>query len=236
MSHTDLTTEKYIEVEEQFRTKLLNHLGDRVILYCITGSLNHKTIIPGWSDVDILLLIDKYDSHFFESLNECLNDNKSGIKIGTTFYSIKEYKRTDIFFDPKSQFSLELIKRGVYKPQIINERVVEILESNKNVIEWFDSVNLTRLLFDLKRGITSFLDANERSLYKCVITILKILVYREGIMSLSYEDTIRHSRNILSYPHLLPTPEDVAYNKTDYMERRDAYIDFIVWLENRLYA
>lgn len=236
MTKSNLTTEDYLKAEEQFRTRLIERLNNRIVLYCVTGSLNHNTIIPGWSDIDVLLLIDEYDGSFFESLNECLNKNDSGIKIGTTFYSIKEYERTDIFFDPKSQFSLELIKRSIYKPHIIDKKIIDGLEYNKNVIEWFDSVNLTRLLFDLKRGITSFPDTNERSIYKCVITILKILVYREGVMSLSYEDTIKHSHDILSYPYSLPTPEEVAYNKTDSAQRKNAYIDFIVWLENRLYV
>lgn len=234
MNKSSLTIEDYLKTEAQFRETLTDYLRDRIVLYCITGSVNHKTIIPGWSDIDILLLIDKYDNYFFDSLNACLGKNKSGIKIGATFYSVKEYGRTDVFFDPKSQFSLELIKQGVYKPIIVNKQILERLEHNKNVIEWFDSVNLTRLLFDLKRGITDFSSANERSLYKCVITILKILVYREGIMSLSYRDTIQNSYNILSYPHALPMPEEVAYDDTNALVRRDSYIDFIVWLERKL--
>ena len=231
----DSALRAYQRIERRFFESLRKKLSKNLLLYCVTGSLARREVYAGWSDIDILLIIRKYDHSFFRKLNEALSDNDSGIKIGTTIYSAREYARTDIFFDPKSQYSLELIRSGVYKPRHINALTVDQLRPHPGVIPWFDAVNLTRLLHELKRNLIGFERTKERAVYKSIITILKILALQKGTTSASYDDTITNAREILGYSHYLPTVEDVAYEKSPISQRHMAYIAFISWLENTLY-
>lgn len=225
----------YELIENTFREKLFGLLENKIALYCVTGSLGRQDIIPGWSDIDVLIIIDTYTPRVFEALHQALADNISGIKIGVSVFSIKEYNHTDIFFDPKSQFTLEMIKQGIYKPFIFDSSILDSLHTKKNVVQWFDSINLTRLLFELKRNLIDFNQSKERVVYKNIITIVKILVYRHGTMCLSYADTLIAAQNILHYPYHLPAVEDVAFMPINLKKRYTSYIQFVVWLEDSLY-
>ena len=235
MGNQILTSASYEQVENTFRKRLVELLGNQILLYCVTGSLGRNQIIPGWSDIDVFVIINEYNPQILQFLHDALSDNKSGIKIGVTIYSVKEYQHTDIFFDPKSQFTLELIKQGLYKPLIADPSITNALYAKKNVVQWFDSINLTRLLFELKRNLLDFNRGKERTVYKNIITILKILIYRRGIMCLSYTDTLVNAKEILKYPYCLPEVEEVAFPNTNIDDRYKSYIKFIVWLEDSLH-
>jgi predicted nucleotidyltransferase len=218
------------KVEEAFFREVQDKLGDNLALYCVTGSLARKDIIAGWSDVDVLVIIKQYTPEVFTAIGAALAANKTDIKIGTTIYSAEEFAKTEIFFDPKSQYSLELIRAGIYNPRFTDPKL-DPFEPKADVIGWFDSVNLTRLLFDLKRGVISGNPEEERAMYKNMITIFKILLYKKGDLSVGYDETVTKARDILLYTEKIPTVEEIMTDKNAFKERLRNYIDFIVWLE-----
>src|SRR3989344_4457129 len=100
-----LTKEDYIKTEEQFYKALSSSILKDICLYCVTGSLGRDEVIPGWSDIDVLIVIKDYKKTTFECINNALSKINSGIKIGTTTFSIEEFNH-QYFKDPKTYVSV----------------------------------------------------------------------------------------------------------------------------------
>lgn len=69
-----LTIEKYKETEEAFFDYLSKNLKENLFFYAVTGSVSRDDIIPGWSDIDMLVVIQEYNkknalANFLEWLN-----------------------------------------------------------------------------------------------------------------------------------------------------------------------
>ena len=60
---------EYEKIEETFFRNIRDSLGENLALYCVTGSLARKDIIPGWSDIDILVVIKQYSFEIFTAIS-----------------------------------------------------------------------------------------------------------------------------------------------------------------------
>src|SRR3989344_5893549 len=110
----------YFETEKNIFELLKKSLGTRLLFYCLTGSLARGKPVPGWSDIDILLVVDVYSPDFFALLESVAMMGE--IKVGMTFYSLEEFNER-YFRDPKTHAALELIEKGIYIPRIISDEV-----------------------------------------------------------------------------------------------------------------
>ena len=76
--------EDYYKVEKKFYNMLLSLIGKDIYLYCVTGSLSRDDITPNWSDIDILLSIEKMSFESFaisvslDSIDPITHDNFRG--------------------------------------------------------------------------------------------------------------------------------------------------------------
>ena len=112
-----LTTEKYIETEETFFNYLSKNLKSSLLFYVVTGSMSRNDIIPGWSDIDVLVVVKEYSKKNASIVNKALLNNSSNIKIGLTLFSFSDFTNIELIKDPKTLHSIDLINQGACKPK-----------------------------------------------------------------------------------------------------------------------
>ena len=91
---------------EEYRVSLVNALDkirgvfkDNLLSVTLGGSGGKNKIIDGWSDLDIYIILKKYDIKQISLLQEELDDSK--IHIGLTFYNLYEIENDLVDFKTK---------------------------------------------------------------------------------------------------------------------------------------
>jgi len=239
MKNKSVYLAKYQKIENDFFYHLESELAGDLLFYCVTGSLARKSIKPNWSDIDILIVFANYSEKIFNVLSSALDNNKSGVKIGTTFYSIDEFTAKNIFKDPKTIYSLELIKSGVYNPRKCCNIVIDEIDKlvDPDFSNWSSIISFTMLLHEYKRALLPCGDIDEKKVYKLLNTLLKILLRRKGIVALSYENVLNEAKNNLSgFNFNLVSPEDITRDKESVNKRKKEYIKILNWIKKYKYA
>lgn len=224
---------KYHSVEKSFFRDIKNKAGSQLLLYCVTGSLTTNNIIPGWSDIDVMLVFENYNKGIFDALNYALNRNKTNIKIGTTFFSFFEFTSSDFYKDPKTHQTIELIYNGLFRPRVINKRI-KLHKSPKNISEWFERVSFTEVLCDLRRKLITYNADQEKAILKNISTLIKIILFcQSGNICLGYKEIFDNAKKHLSgFIFNFKLPSEILATPHLTMERRQVYINFLNWLAN----
>ena len=88
---------------EEYKVSLVDALdrirdvfGDNLLNVTLGGSGGKNKIIDGWSDLDIYVVLKKYDIEQIRRLQEMLDDSK--IHIGLTFYNLYEIENDLVDF------------------------------------------------------------------------------------------------------------------------------------------
>ncbi|MDP3800434.1 MAG: hypothetical protein Q8Q90_03365 [bacterium] len=221
------TLEKYSEVEENFYNDLMGFVGRDLLFYCVTGSLGRKDVISDWSDIDIILVFQKLDESTLDYLSKAIKLNKTDIKIGTTFYSLKEWNVYK-FQDPKTFDAMHYVFSGIYSPRISNSKVL----LNQFPIEMLNTVNrisLSSELCILKRALLD--KQEEKIIYKRLSTILRIFLLDRGVIAGGYQDVWNKSKIYFTdFPLSQITPEEIMISPEKYIERTKHYFRFLEWL------
>lgn len=225
-----LTKEDYARTEEMFFRAIQREFGNNLSFYCVTGSLAKGTLIPGWSDIDVVLGVHGYSPVVFSGLNKCLLECSGLIKVGVTLYSTVELNSPVKFLDPKSHKTIRDINAGIFTPRIKHESVT-LTGVTVDSIEWFDHVDLTKMLHDLKRFLISFSAEKERKIFTLVSVILKVLLNKKGLTPRSYQEIISFSEETLKLDTDLKSPEQILRHPEMLEDRYLKYIEFLKWLE-----
>jgi len=229
----NLTEEDYQNAEEFFFRNLKKHLpkSSSILLYCVTGSFGLGAPILGWSDIDILLVIDKYSFGFFDAIKKCLHNNKSGIHIGVTYYSLEEFNNKDYCKDPKTHHYVNSILTGKYTPRIMDPRI-NITRVSKDLIKKMDFVDFSKHLHQLKRELINPENYNEKIVYKSLVVLIKIMLRQKDIDFHGYKEVFKKAKeNLQGYDFSFLLPEEIAQN-IDFgkEERYLEYVRFLDWL------
>lgn len=220
----ELDNKQYIDSEKDFFDEVNKKLGNKIVLYCVTGSLARDEIIPSWSDIDILMVLsDNYDHNTISMIKDARE--KSKIKIGITIYTIEEFY-SDIHKDPKTYHAINLIKKGLYVPKIITSKI-NIDKINLSRIKVLDSVEFSKIIHDIKREFLLFPEFNEQKILKGIYTIMKIICRMKDCEPVGYKDTIECYNKLLQGQAFDITPEVIIKNKIDISERLERYYHFI---------
>ena len=221
------TLEKYSEVEEKFYNDLKGFVGEDLLFYCVTGSLGRKDIISDWSDIDIILVFQKLNQFTLDHLSKAIKLNKTDIKIGTTFYSIKEWNVYK-FQDPKTFDAMHYVFSGIYKPRMCNAKVL----LNQLPIETLNTINrisLSTELCILKRALLD--KQEEKIIYKRISTMLRIFLLDKGVVAGGYQDVWDKSKIYFAdFPLSQITPKEIMISPEKYTERTKHYFSFLEWL------
>ena len=87
----------YFETEKNIFELLKKSLGTRLLFYCLTGSLARGKPVPGWSDIDILLVVDVYSPDFFALLESVamMGEIMLLMVIGSLIFAVVVFNRSD---------------------------------------------------------------------------------------------------------------------------------------------
>ncbi len=223
--------EEYLKVEEAFFQEVKNALGDHLLLYSIAGSFGLNDPIPNWSDIDILIVLDRYILKYFNILDQALKNNLSNIHIGLTFYSLSEFNKGQYFKDPKTCHYLNSIIIGEYKPRILNSKVV--LEINSELLKKMDFVDFSKHLHQFKRGLLDKKNYNEKAVFKALIVLIKIMLRYKNIAFCGYKNILEQAqKNLNGFNFIFSLPEDIINHPELSLKRYKEYVKFLNWLKD----
>ena len=90
---TELCKSDYIECVNEIQNVLSERLGEKLKVLFVGGSYASAEVIAGFSDLDIRLVLDRYDFDNYRAVGEVIEQMKEkyGIKIGMHIMLLKEY-------------------------------------------------------------------------------------------------------------------------------------------------
>ena len=228
-----MNTADYARSEEKFFQTLMDSQSENILFYCVTGSLARNDIIPGWSDIDIILVIKEYSLNWFADLQSAISLSSGGLKIGTTTYSKEEFNHK-FFKIPNTYIWTALIADGKYKPRV-HDKTVTLPRTTPQMIREMDIFDVSKFMHTIKREMLDLERIDEKKIYKIFINLMKIFLKSKGVITFGYRETIDAFR--ASFPdsdNFLDYPEDILDNKTTLDERTKKYIAFLNWTRNKL--
>lgn len=217
--------EEYKNVLRGVTDSLVSKFDSAIHLLTVIGSGGRNNIIEGWSDLDLLLVIDKPTEESIKGVSHAVKGMP--IKVGTTMYSPKEFQNGIV--DSKTVYSIELIKTGILAPTIINEEL-QFPYISKNHRKKLHQMLLPNLIHRLRRNLYSQDDLDMHSLAKNVDNIMKFMLSKKGKLACGYIKTQE-----TFYQEFPECPR--VYNVLELMKNQDSssyysqccnFIDYII--------
>ncbi|MFH0854552.1 MAG: nucleotidyltransferase domain-containing protein [bacterium] len=230
---SDLSIAKYRETEDAFFHYLSKNLNKSLLFYAVAGSVSRGDVIPGWSDIDVLVVIREYNKKNVLIINNALLNNSSGIKIGLTLFSSNDFTNIKMFKDPKTLYSIELIDQEICKPKIVDKKIKNNINKIKNTSSWYSKDSLAGIIHGYKHALFPISKYDEKIVYKKLATILKIILKQKGITAHSYNDVVNIARSELKGLDIkFKNPIYIMKNSDTSLRRYNDYVKFLAWLED----
>jgi len=228
-----LTIVKYRETERFFFDFLSEKLKEDLLFYAVTGSVSRDDIIPGWSDIDVLVVIREYNKKNASIINKALVMNSSNIKIGLTLFSYNDFLNIKLFKDPKTFYSIDLIEQGICKPKVIDKEIKNSINKIKKISSWYTNDSLAGIIHGYKHALFPVDKYDEKIVYKKLATILKIILKQNGVTVHGYRDVVYTAKSRLKNLDIkFETPIYIMKNSDTSLKRYNDYVKFLAWLEN----
>lgn len=226
---------EYKETERLFFEHISTRLKGTLLLYCVTGSLASDDIVPGWSDIDIFMVIDSYTQEVFQSIDSALATNQTNTKIGVTVLSVAEMQHS--FLKPSRLYDvINLIHHGVYTPRI-HEASLLLEEQSEAHIRNANRSEFGFFLQFLKKGLAGSPESfNEYDTYKNLTILLKILLREQSIQARSYSDIQANLHLVPGLTIAFPLPQDIILGTEGKAARYASYLAFLEWLQKNAHA
>lgn len=236
MNKQNLTKDNYLEKEKQFYELLISALQTDILLYCVTGSLARNDLIPGWSDIDVLLVIRDYTPSLMEKISDVLHTTGGEIKIGISIFSLEEFNHK-YFKDSKTYISTLLLKQGYYKPRIIDPSIV-LQTQDDSLRKYMNIYDFARFSHDLKRELLQKSEEyDEKKVYKLTIILLKIALFERNIITFGYTETLQKATEILDgFAERLVTPDIIMNIPENKAKRYNDYVHLFEWIRKNINA
>ena len=236
MNKQNLTKDDYLKKEKQFYELLTSALQTDILLYCVTGSLARNEIIPGWSDIDVLLVIKDYTPSLMEKISDVLYTTEGEIKIGTSIFSLEEFNHK-YFKDSKTYISTSLLKQGYYKPRIIDPCIV-LQAQDESLRKYMNIYDFARFNHDLKRELLRNPEEyDEKKVYKLAIILLKIALFEKNVVTFGYPETLQKATEVLEgFAERLVAPDIIMNTPENKAKRYNDYVHMFEWIRKNINA
>lgn len=173
----------YKSILEKFTDDIKSKIKN-IELLLVHGSAGRECMHEKWSDLDIIICIDKYDFNQIDQISKIIDKYKHDVKIGSTIYSRLEIESLNV--DAKTLYALYQMQRNEIFP-IIYEKVEIPVITNKDLISKNLNV-LPEAIHKLKRLLYSDYNTNKEAIIKTVNLIMKVILITNNIFPKSYED------------------------------------------------
>lgn len=236
MNKQNLTKDDYFEKEKQFYELLTSALQTDILLYCVTGSLARNELIPGWSDIDVLIVIRDYTPSLMEKISNVLRTTEGEIKIGVSIFSLEEFNHK-YFKDSKTYISTLLLEKSYYKPRIIDPCIV-LQTQDRSLRKYMNIYDFARFSHDLKRELLqNSKEYDEKKVYKLAIILLKIALFERDIITFGYTETLQKATEIFGdLAGQLVTPEVIMNIPENKAKRYNDYVHMFEWIRKNINA
>lgn len=176
VNYKKILNEVFVNIKNEFKKNLK--------LFLVHGSAGRECMHDGWSDLDIILVFEKYNFDEIIKLSKIVAN--FDIKIGTTVYS--KYEIESLLVDAKTLYSLYLMQKYEIMPSIFEDlkipeiRYEDLVLKNMQVLP--EAIHkLKRLLYVEKTDI--------KSIIKTLNLIMKVILINDGIFPKSYEEVFK---------------------------------------------
>jgi hypothetical protein len=181
--------DRYTEVASSFLGETQTALDDRLLMFMVTGSCALKQCVDGFSDIDALIVTDKFN---FADL-KTLRNSTAVYDISIAVEALSRHQVERRMFDDKTKFAFYQMSSGLIAPNYIQDgssltlpdvELSEIQEDDKLTLPWqLDRVG--RLLYEPSD--------NKRMAIKHLYTIMKMRLRSldHGIVATSYAETFK---------------------------------------------
>lgn len=187
---SDNIPKEYSEVIYKFYNFCKEILKHNLKLILLHGSCQRETVIAGFSDIDFILVVEKYDQKVREVLNKIIIKCDTNIKIGTTVYSLQELSALHV--DGKTLLALyKLNNKFISALYLANDVLLPIVDYNRIIQRCISELpgqihSLRRMLYD-EKCFDSYYD----NLFKSTSHIMRRFLLICKIDPDSYEDVFR---------------------------------------------
>ena len=177
---------------------LKERLGNKLEMIYVIGSSATKDVIINWSDIDLIIVIEKYNIEDIKFIKKIVNSYK--IKIGTTIYSKKEFERKNI--DAKTYYYLYLYENGILDIRYLNKNLkipkitFEECSQVTKMILFNDLHNLKRMLIYKKLKKDQI-----KTLYKKIYVVMKSVLIINGEFPKNYKETFNMFSSKFDYEY-----------------------------------
>jgi len=163
---------------------LLTYYKEDIMMLALVGSCYFGTTIKGWSDIDLLIILnnEKNRQEIYDMAEH------EDVHIG-----INCFTKEDIYhnvLDVKNKWYLYYIQNDMILPLYTTEFVIPYIE-RKHLIG-IEDINLKEVLFYLDRFLYIH-HADLKSVIKKIIIALKIYLNKIGIITANYKDVFRNA-------------------------------------------
>lgn len=179
---------EYKETIDLYIESVRQCLKENLELIYIIGSSATKDIIVNWSDIDCIIVLNKYKKSDIDIIKKI--SNSFDIKIGNTIYSKKEFEMGLI--DPKTYYYLLLYKEKNLKIQYRNDNLL-IPNVNRKTCSDITKTILTIDLHNCKRLLTyeKLDDIQVKTLFKKIYVIMKSMLIINNYKPKNYNETFK---------------------------------------------
>lgn len=168
-------------------------LKDNLLSITLGGSGGKNNIIPQWSDLDIYIVIKKYDINQIKNIQKRLE--KSSIHVGLTIYSLYEIKNDLIDFKTK----IMLYEKDNYhvNPTLYGDE--HFKKVNYETVYQNDLLNYPHILQMFKRMYIDVLNGNkkiDKNYVKKMLVLIKCILSSYNVFAYGYDEVCQEFMKI----------------------------------------
>jgi len=188
---------EYSPLIEEVYKEIRKALKSKIVFFNVIGSASSNEVFANWSDIDLIIVINKYDLNLINTIQDIVS--RYQVKIGTTIYTKKEFENKLI--DPKTYYYLYLVQKKIIKNHYCSNKLtlnqISFSELRNNYIIW-----LNEHIHAYKRSFIS-LDINntsKRNIFKNTYLIMKALLVINGYTPNNYKEVFTLFSKEFNYP------------------------------------
>ena len=177
---------EYEDVLRSYYFDAIELLGQKMLMFALTSSCGLGQCIPGWSDIDVLIVVDELDFNDLRALHSA--QSKYQIKIALALLS--RYEMDNCMFDDKTNVVFFQLKERMLFPNYIAPDAGLVFPNVAiEEIQADDECMLPMYLHKLRRALYGS-PTDKRSIIKMLYIVVKMRLRSCGheIIAKSYEE------------------------------------------------
>ncbi len=157
-----------------------------LISIILGGSCGKNNPIPGWSDVDLYIILKEYNPKTIRIFNNTIKNNN--MHIGLTFYSLLEIDRAS--FDGKTKIMLYEKQNFNVNPTLYGFCYIRKIYYKEIILN--DYINLPNIIHEFRRMYVDLIDKEtfDKKYIKKLLVLIKCYLNTKGIFLYGYENVV----------------------------------------------